>query len=102
MNTQLEKLFSQHNLSQKDRYEIRQMYSLLPNHKQRELIENFAVLASKFTQIEQEIQEQRDLLLWTQVDNIKQYTNIIQKNINLQVFLWNCSKKHSDLLLSNY
>ena len=72
MNTQLEKLFSQHNLSQKDRYEIRQMYSLLPNHKQRELIENFAVLASKFTQIEQEIQEQRELLLWTQVDNIKQ------------------------------
>ena len=40
MNTQLEKLFIQHSLSQKDRYEISQIYALLPNTKQQNLLQN--------------------------------------------------------------
>lgn len=77
MNTQLEKLFDVYQISQKDRHEIRQIYSLLALHKQRELLENFATIAAKFHQIEEEIRVQRELLIWDKVDEIKQ---IILKN----------------------
>ena len=72
MNTQLEKLFSQYNLSEKDRYEIRQIYSLLPLHKQRNLVENFEELAIKLKKIEEEIKSEKDLLIGEEVDNIRQ------------------------------
>lgn len=72
MNTQLEKLFSQYNLSEKDKYEIRQIYSLLPLHKQRNLVDNFDELAIKLQKIEEEIKSERDLLIWDEVDNIRQ------------------------------
>ncbi len=88
MNTQLEKLFSQYHISQKDSYEIRQIYSLLPNHKQRELIENFALLAAKFKQIEDEIQTQRELLLWEKVDDIKQLILKNREKIMVQSEIW--------------
>jgi hypothetical protein len=41
MNTQLEKLLTQYNLSQKDQYDIKQIYALLPMHKQNNLLQNF-------------------------------------------------------------
>ncbi len=88
MNTQLEKLFSQYHISQKDRYEIRQIYSLLPNHKQRELIENFGLLATKFKQIEEEIQTQRELLLGEKVDDIKQLILKNREKIMVQSEIW--------------
>lgn len=88
MNTQLEKLFFQYHISEKDRYEIRQIYSLLPSHRQRELIDNFALLATKFKQIEEEIQTQRELLLWEKVDDIKQLILKNREKIMVQSEIW--------------
>jgi hypothetical protein len=77
MNTQLEKLLTQYNLSQKDQYEIRQIYALLPKYKQHNLLQNFWNLASRLVQIEEEIREEREILVWDKVENIK---NIILHN----------------------
>jgi len=63
MNTQLEKLFTQYSLSEKDRYEINQIYVLLSKVKQQNLLQNFAVLAAKLHKIENDLQEERDLLM---------------------------------------
>jgi hypothetical protein len=77
MNTQLEKLFTQYSLSQKDRYEINQIYVLLPKVKQQNLLQNFAVLAAKLHKIENDLQEERELLIGSKVDEIR---NKILKN----------------------
>lgn len=77
MNTQLNKLFVQYSLSEKDQYEIKQIYALLPTHKQNNLLQNFWNLASRLIQIEEEIREEREILVWDRVDNIK---NIILHN----------------------
>jgi hypothetical protein len=63
MNTQLEKLFTQYNLSQKDRYEINQIYVLLPKVKQQNLLHNFAIITAKLYKIENDLQEERELLM---------------------------------------
>lgn len=70
MNTQLEKLLTQYSLSQKDQYEIRQIYALLPAHKQHNLLQNFWNLASRLIQIEEEIREEREILVWGLYDDI--------------------------------
>jgi len=77
MNTQLEKLLTQYNLSQKDQYDIKQIYALLPMHKQNNLLQNFWNLASRLIKIEEEIREEREILVWDKVENIK---NIILHN----------------------
>lgn len=77
MNTQLEKLFQQYNLSPKDRYEITQIYMLLPTQKQHNLLQNFWNIASRLIQIEEEIREEREILIWDKVEEIK---NIILHN----------------------
>lgn len=77
MNTQLEKLFEVYQISLKDRHEVRQIYSLLTLNKQRELLENFATIAARFHQIEEEIRVQRELLIWDKVEEIRQ---LILKN----------------------
>jgi hypothetical protein len=63
MNTQLEKLFNQYNLSQKDRYEIMQIYTLLSNTKKQNVLQNFSVLAARLHKIENDLQEERELLM---------------------------------------
>ena len=77
MNTQLEKLFQQYNLSPKDRYEITQIYMLLSIEKQHNLLQNFWNIASKLIQIEKEIREEKEILIWNKVEEIK---NIILHN----------------------
>ncbi|MCP4523168.1 MAG: hypothetical protein GY828_03025 [Candidatus Gracilibacteria bacterium] len=71
MNTQLEKLYEQYSLSPKDRYEINQIYSLLPMHKQRNILQNFPVLASKLKKIETELREERELLMGSEINHLE-------------------------------
>jgi GTPase involved in cell partitioning and DNA repair len=71
MNTQLEKLFTQYSISKKDRYEIIQIYVLLPSTKQQSLLQNFPALASRLHKIEEDLREERELLIGSEVDNIR-------------------------------
>lgn len=71
MNTRIETLFEKYNLSAKNRYEIEQMYWLLPDFKKKSLINNFEVFLSKFNYIEDSIQKEKEILLWESVNKIR-------------------------------
>lgn len=71
MNTRLEKLFEKHNLSEKDRYEINQIFWLLPPDKKVNILNNFDLLAFRFEQINKEIELERRILIWDLVQDIK-------------------------------
>lgn len=81
MNTQLEKLFNQYNLSQKDRYEIMQIYTLLSNTKKQNVLQNFAVLAARLHKIENDLQEERELLMWNALRNIEDTIELVKKEL---------------------
>lgn len=90
MNTQLEKLFVQYHLSKKDQYEIRQIYNLLPTHKQHNLLQNFPILAMKLNKIQEEIREEREILVGKAITNIENTIELVKKELI-------SSKNESDL-----
>ena len=85
MNTQLKKLFEKYNLPEKERYEINQIFWLLPTSKQTNLINNFPKLMIRFEQIHKEIDLERRILVWDLVWDIEQfYNNFWNQAIALQ------------------
>jgi len=82
MNTRLELLFERYNLSDKNRYEINQFFFLLPDNKKQNLLNNFERLAFRLFQIEDEINEERNILIWNEVKYIEDL--IINWRINKQ------------------
>jgi hypothetical protein len=81
MNTQLNKLFVQYSLSEKDQYEIKQIFALLPTYKQNHLLQNFWNLASRLIQIEEEIREEREILVWSAIANIEDTIELVKKEL---------------------
>jgi hypothetical protein len=75
MNTRLELLFEKYNLSPKDRYEINQIFWLLPTDKQQNILKNFDVLVFKLEQIHKEIDLERRILIWDLFEDIKSFYN---------------------------
>ena len=88
MNTYLEKLFDKHNISKKNRYEINQIYNLLPVNKQQNLINNFEKLAYKLHIIEDELNKEREILVWKALDNIKDVIKLIRKEKSMEQTKW--------------
>ena len=72
MNTQLQKLFEKSNLRDKDKYEINQIFELLPPDKKNNLLDNFDVLVSRLEQMHKEIELERRILIWDIFNDIKQ------------------------------
>ena len=73
VNTLLEKLFEKYNLSEKDKYEIRQIYDLLPPDKKQNLLNNFEVLVLRLERINKEINLERRILIWDVFEDIKSF-----------------------------
>lgn len=73
MNTQLEKLFERYNVSEKDKYEIRQIYWLLPMQKQQNILNNFELLYIRLEQTHKEIDLERRILVWDLFEDIKAF-----------------------------
>ena len=71
MNTQLQKLFEKSKLSDKDRYEINQIFWLLPPDKQNNILDNFDVLAFRLEHMHKEIELERRILVWDALENIE-------------------------------
>ena len=71
MNTQLQKLFERSKLSDKDRYEINQIFWLLPPDKQNNILDNFDVLAFRLEHMHKEIELERRILVWDIFRDIK-------------------------------
>jgi len=63
MNTQLQKLFEKSNLADKDKYEINQIFELLPPDKKQNILNNFDVLAFKLEQMHKETELERRILV---------------------------------------
>ncbi len=80
MNTRLELLFENYKVSVKDRYEINQIFWLLTPTKQQNILNNFAQMIYRFKEIDEEINLEREILIWNEVNNIKNI--IINSRIN--------------------
>lgn len=76
MNTRLELLFEKYHISEKNRYEISQIYILLPDIKKQNLINNFEALAFKLNRIEEEIETERKILVPNLLNDLEE---IMQK-----------------------
>jgi len=63
MNIYLEKLFERYRLSEKDRYEILQIYTFLPEDKKQNLINNFETIVYKIQKIEQTLELEKEILI---------------------------------------
>jgi hypothetical protein len=63
MNTQLTKLFEVYDLTPKDRYEIAQIFDLLPMGKRMNFLNNFPAHAETLRRIYENIKIERELLL---------------------------------------
>jgi hypothetical protein len=73
MNTKLEMLFEKHNVSDKDRYEINQIFWLLPTNRQQNILKNFNIMIFRFEQIHKEINLERRILIWDLFKDIKSF-----------------------------
>jgi predicted Zn-ribbon and HTH transcriptional regulator len=63
MNTQLQKLFEKSSLSKKDKYEINQIFELLPLDKKQNILDNFEILSTRLEQMHKEIDLERRILV---------------------------------------
>lgn len=81
MNVYLEKLFNEYDLSHKDRYEIRQIYQVLPIHKRQKLIENFENIVVNINTLRKDIWLQQEVLLWETLWNIEDKITSIHKKV---------------------
>jgi hypothetical protein len=63
MNVQLQKLFSQYDLWEKNMYEIDQFFWILSSVKQQKLLQEFGVLVEKIQKIETDISIEQEILL---------------------------------------
>ena len=71
MNTKLEKLFEKYNFSQKDRFEISQIFFLLTEERKQNLLKNFDEFALSINKINSDIDTEKDILIWSAVEKIK-------------------------------
>ena len=85
MNILLEKFFEKYSLSEKNRYEIRNIYSLLPIDKKQNLINNFESLVFRLKKIEEEVNIEREILLWDIITDLEETVN---KEKRRRIILW--------------
>lgn len=72
MNIYLETLFERYRLSEKDRYEILQIYTFLPEDKKQNLINNFESVVYNIQKIEQTLELEKEILIWDSVERVRQ------------------------------
>ncbi len=71
MNVLLETLLENALLTDKDRYEIRQIFQLVDEKKKQNILNNFERILSSIAQIKIEMREQQEILLGRAISNIE-------------------------------
>jgi len=79
MNIQLEKLFRNYNLEAKDRYEIRQIFEMLPDYKKARFLESFDELVTRLQTLRAELIQEQEILLGDSLKNIETRVQQIEK-----------------------
>jgi hypothetical protein len=62
-NTLLEEYLSNPLLSDKDRYEIRQIFSIMPDDKKQNILDNFPKIIASIELIKEDLRETQEILL---------------------------------------
>jgi len=62
-NILLEKLLEEYNISQKDSFELKQIFGILTTEKKQKFLTNFSKIAKKIKKIEEEISLEQEILL---------------------------------------
>lgn len=70
-NTELEKLFEKYDFSQKDRFEISQIFFLLTEDRKQKFLWNFDEFAFSIKKINSDIEIEKEILIWDAVEKIK-------------------------------
>ncbi len=71
MNTKLKTLFEKYEISDKDKYEINQIFNIISDEKKHLILTNFELLAQKIKKIEEEIMLEQSILLDNILPDIK-------------------------------
>lgn len=71
MNTKLESLIEKSWLSEKDAYEIRQIFCFLSDEKKQNILDNFDFIVFNIKKIRQDLIKEQEILLWRAVMNIE-------------------------------
>ena len=71
MNVLLKTLFDKYEISEKDQYEINQIFNFVNDEKKHKILANFEVLAKKIKKIEEEILLEQSILLDNILPDIK-------------------------------
>ena len=83
MNVLLEKYFEKYNLSPKDRYEINQIFQLLPPGKKQNVLDNFDNIISNILKLQENIKLEQEILVWDAVSKIRNAIEIAKLEKNL-------------------
>jgi len=71
MNVILEKLLENESLDDKDRFEIRQIFSVLSDEKKKNILDNFDKIIVSIIKIKKELRENQEILLGKAISNIE-------------------------------
>lgn len=84
MNILLEKYFEKYGISEKDRYEINQIFQLLPPEKKQDILDNFENLIFKIKKVQEDIKIEQEILIWDAVSKIRNAVEIakLEKYLN--------------------
>jgi len=74
-NARLEKLLAHPVLDEKDRYEIRQIFSFVDQTRKMNIIANFEILLGKIVALKDDLRGQQEFLLGKAIENIYRSLN---------------------------
>ena len=80
INTRLEKLFEKYRFSEKDRYEINQIFFLLTEDRKQKFLLNFDNFAFQVKKINSDIEIEKEILMSDEIEKIKQSILTERKN----------------------
>jgi predicted Zn-ribbon and HTH transcriptional regulator len=63
MNVLLEQFFEKYELSDKDRYEIRQIFQLLTPEKKQDVLDNFESLVFRIKKMQEDMRLEQEILI---------------------------------------
>jgi len=72
LNTLFEKLLTESNLSEKDRYDIKQIFYLLPDEKKQRLMSNFQALCHNIDCINRDVAIEQKILFENLITDLDQ------------------------------
>lgn len=81
MNYKLEQLIANTNLlSEKDIYEIRQIFNLFDTNKKIQMLDNWDNMVSRIVRLKDSIRKEQEILLWKAIDSIERQIEIAKKS----------------------